>query len=87
MTQTVYSYVQVEGLHKWGNCPIDEVSYLRDLHRHTFHIKCYKTVYHDDRDIEFIQFQHTVKDYLQKYFDPTANCLNFGNFNAKSIQI
>ena len=64
----VYCTVTVEGIHNWPDCPIDEVKYLRDPHRHLFVIKAYKRVNHDDRDQEFIHLQHQIRVYLlQKY--------------------
>ncbi len=45
-----------------------DVSFLGTPHRHIFHFKVYIQVFHDDRDIEFIQF----KRWLEKcYTDGT----------------
>ena len=45
-----------------------DVSFLGTPHRHIFHFKVYIEVFHDDRDIEFIQF----KRWLEKcYTDGT----------------
>lgn len=60
----VYCTLQVEGVHNWPECPFEEVIYLRDLHRHMFHIKAYAAVNHDDRDIEFIMLKHKIQHYL-----------------------
>ena len=49
-------------MHQWENCPIEEVAYLKDLHRHTFFIECKKEVTHDDRDIEIICFKREIND-------------------------
>ena len=35
----------------------DDVSFLGYPHRHIFHFKVWIEVFHDDRDIEFIQFK------------------------------
>tara|TARA_R110002020_G_C15753260_1_gene726341 strand:- start:162 stop:479 length:318 start_codon:yes stop_codon:yes gene_type:complete len=53
------------GLHCWKNCPLDEVKYLKDKHRHTFYITCKKEVSHDDRDIEIIMFKNKILNYLE----------------------
>lgn len=50
----VFCTLQIDGTHYWKDCPIEEVSFLRNNHRHMFHIKAYKEVFHDDRDVEFI---------------------------------
>jgi hypothetical protein len=53
-----------EALHCWPNA-FDEVSYLKDKHRHNFHIRMHKRVIHDDRDVEFIWWKHQVQKYLK----------------------
>lgn len=83
---TIYSRLNVEGLHQWGNCPIDEVLYLKLLHRHNFEIIAYANTTHNDRDIEFIEFKHKIDKYLKdKYFDEIYKCLNFGNMSCEMI--
>lgn len=64
VTEEVYCTLQVEGIHKWPECPFDEVAYLRDPHRHVFHIKAFKLVTHSDRDVEFIMLKHRIEAYL-----------------------
>ena len=64
----IYCKVQFEGFHAWPECPIEEVSFLRDTHRHIFHIVAFKTVSHDDRDIEFIVLKHKIERYLNERY-------------------
>jgi hypothetical protein len=64
----VYCTVLFEGIHCWPGCPFEEVKYLRDPHRHIFHVKAYKQVFHDDRDVEFIMLKHQVERYLKNKF-------------------
>lgn len=49
----VWVSFQFEGFHCWPDAP-DVVGFLRDRHRHMFHVKAWKRVAHDDRDVEFI---------------------------------
>ena len=58
-----------EGMHKYPAALEDpklktgdeyDVSFLGYPHRHTFHFKVALEVFHDDRDIEFIQFQRWI---------------------------
>ena len=58
-----------EGMHKYPAALEDpklktgdeyDVSFLGYPHRHTFHFKVAIQVFHDDRDIEFIQFQRWI---------------------------
>lgn len=63
-----------EGIHKYpaalddpklATGDWDDVSYLGYPHRHIFHFKVSIEVFHDDRDIEFIQF----KRWLERLYD------------------
>ena len=62
-----------EGIHKYPAALEDpklatgdeyDVSFLGYPHRHIFHFKVWIEVFHDDRDIEFIQF----KRWLEKLY-------------------
>ena len=50
----------------------DDVSFLGVPHRHIFHFKVRIQVFHDDRDIEFIQF----KRWLEKLYNEDILELN-----------
>jgi hypothetical protein len=56
---TVYATTRFEGFHRWPDAPA-EVAFLRDRHRHEFHVKAYRTVTHDNRDIEFILLKRHI---------------------------
>ena len=58
-----------EGIHKYPGADTDpklatgnwdDVSFLGYSHRHIFHFKVWIEVFHDDRDIEFIQFKRWI---------------------------
>jgi hypothetical protein len=62
----VWVTFQKEGIHKYPAALTDpklatgdwlDVSFLGVPHRHIFHFKVAIQVFHDDRDIEFIQFK------------------------------
>jgi len=61
-----------EGIHKYPAAledpKLEDVSFLGYPHRHIFHFKVWIEVFHDDRDIEFIQFKdgwkHCIKAHL-----------------------
>ena len=85
MTKIVVT-LRVPGVHKYPNCPIEEVSYLGDYHRHMFHIKVEKPVTHDDRDIEILRFKKDIKDYLrEEYYDVESDVCFFGNMSCEMI--
>ena len=61
---------QKEGIHKYPAALTDpnlatgdeyDVSFLGYPHRHMFHFKVGIEVFHDDRDIEFIQFKRWLE--------------------------
>lgn len=73
---------QKEGIHKYPAALTDpnlatgdeyDVSFLGYPHRHIFHFKVAIEVFHDDRDIEFIQF----KRWLEKLYSESTLTLDF----------
>jgi len=64
----VYAHNEFEATHRWPDCDIEEVSYLKNEHRHIFKINSYKVVDHNNRDIEFIVLKHRVNDWLEKTY-------------------
>ena len=77
---------QVAGVHRWANCPIEEVSYLRDYHRHMFWFTVYKIVEHDDRDVEIIMFKKQVKSFIREnYFDLEHDACFFGDMSCEML--
>ena len=80
----VYCTLQVEGTHEWPECPFDEVGYLRNTHRHVFHVKAYVPVTHDDRDVEFIMLKHHIDEYLFNAYGEGDIC-KFGSMSCEMI--
>jgi hypothetical protein len=67
-----------EGIHKYPAAATDpnlatgdeyDVSFLASPHRHIFHFRVWIDVFHNDRDIEFIQF----KRWLENLYSPNNN--------------
>lgn len=63
---SIWVTFQKEGIHKYPQALTDpnlatgdeyDVSFLGHPHRHIFHFKIHIEVFHDDREIEFIQFK------------------------------
>ncbi len=80
-TKSIWVTFRKEGVHMYpaaatdpklatGNW--DDVSFLGVAHRHIFHFKIRIEVFHDDRDIEFIQF----KRWLEKLYSEDILELN-----------
>lgn len=92
------SYVWVTtsfpGFHRWKDAP-EECKYLRDWHRHIFHVKLYKKVSHDNRDIEFIKLKNKVTLYLNETyahakFDNSCEQIAknlLDNFDAECVEV
>jgi hypothetical protein len=66
---------QKEGIHRYPAALTDpklatgdeyDVSFLGHPHRHIFHFKVYLEVFHDDRDVEFIQFKRWLENLYNK---------------------
>ena len=62
----IFVQFQKEGIHKYPAAATDpllatgdqyDVSFLSSPHRHIFHFRVWIDVFHNDRDIEFIQFK------------------------------
>ena len=74
MKKLIWVTFRKEGIHKYPAALDDpklatgdeyDVSFLGYPHRHIFHFKVAIEVFHDDRDIEFIQF----KRWLEKLYN------------------
>ena len=66
---------QREGIHKYPAAETDpklntndeyDVSFLAHPHRHIFHFRVSIEVFHNDRDIEFIQFKRWLNSLYEK---------------------
>jgi hypothetical protein len=71
MKKMIWVTFQKEGIHKYPAALTDpnlatgdeyDVSFLGYPHRHMFHFKVAIEVFHDDRDIEFIQFKRWLEN-------------------------
>ena len=80
--RTIFVRFQKEGIHKYPAAATDpalatgdeyDVSFLATPHRHIFHFEVSIEVFHNDRDIEFIQF----KRWLEKQYSQGILELNY----------
>ena len=74
-----------EGIHKYPAALEDpklaDVNFLGYLHRHIFHFRVSIDVYHNDRDIEFIQF----KRWVESLYSGETNCLRLDYKSCEMI--
>ena len=70
-TNMIWVTFRREGINKYPAALTDpnlaDVSFLGHPHRHIFHFKVWLEVFHDDRDVEFIQF----KRWMENLYDST----------------
>lgn len=75
---------RIEGFHFWEAAP-DEVAFLRNRHRHLFHVKAGMPVEHLDRHREFFIEQRVLHKALQEHF--AANEHNVGSCEMICVHI
>lgn len=59
--RSVVVRTRFEGTHKWPEA-VGDVWYLRESHRHEFHVEVEVPVEHNDRQVEFIGLKQRLKD-------------------------
>lgn len=75
---TVIVNTSFEGFHRYENAP-KEVSFLRDVHRHIFHVNVEIEVFHDDRELEFILIKQKLDRYIKlRKWDVNSSCEQIG---------
>lgn len=71
----IWVTLRKEGIHKYPAAATDpllatgdeyDVSFLANPHRHIFHFRVWIDVFHNDRDIEFIQFKRWLENLYNK---------------------
>jgi len=73
------TYIEIktdfEATHNWPECPIDEVGFLRNEHRHKIYVTA-KIETTGDRQIEFFMFKGFIDDKINN---------NFGTSRVKKL--
>ena len=91
-TKMIWVTFRKEGNHKYPAALDDpklatgdeyDVSFLGNPHRHIFHFKVAIEVFHDDRDIEFIQF----KRWLERLYAEVESSTSVLQLNHKSCEM
>lgn len=85
MQTKIFVRTQFEGFHSYINAP-EQVKYLRDLHRHIFHVEITMTVFHDDREIEFIMLKNDVNTYLDVLKNTNHSCEQYAELILNYIE-
>lgn len=77
----VLASFQIEGFHCWPDAP-EPVAFLRDRHRHMFHVELEREVTHADRDVEIILLARAAKALLVEEFGERCE---FGTLSCEAI--
>ena len=64
MQSAVFCRTSFEGIHCWPEAPL-ETYYLRNPHRHVFHVEVEVDVKENDREIEFINLKHNIDRFIE----------------------
>lgn len=67
MSARIYIQTQFEAQHRWKDAPKAQ-EFLRNWHRHIFHVKVAFAVTHNERQIEFFEAKHRVDDFIRDNF-------------------
>ena len=82
-TNMIWITFRKEGIHSYPaaltDFDLEDVKFLGHPHRHMFRFKVWIEVFHDDRDIEFIQF----KRWLENLY--TGNTLQLDNKSCEMV--
>lgn len=81
--------LQIEGVHCWPDVKkhCNGVDFLEHPHRHMFHIKVWKRVNHDDRDVEIILEKRSIMKWLMESAGGTVSSpvVDFGTQSCEQI--
>ena len=93
-TMAVWVKTSFTGFHRWKDASA-EVAYLRDWHRHVFHVRVMVEVTHDNRDVEFHLLkgkvdQYLKEDYADQHFEASCEQIAVNlldRFNAALVEV
>ena len=77
---------QYEGMHCYPTAP-DDVSFLRQMHRHMFNYEAEIEVFHNDRELEFILVKHEIDDFVcNQNWPETVSCEQMAEAIGQCLQ-
>jgi hypothetical protein len=74
----------IKGFHRWDNAP-EHLKFLRHEHRHVFEITCVIPVTHDDRDLEIIETEIEIENYLMARYGDSHRHLQLGTMSCEML--
>jgi hypothetical protein len=85
MKKRIFVTFQVPGFHHWPGAP-EKHAFLRNPHRHVFHVRVDVIVTDSDREIEFIEFKSTALHTFADLRDGAIYGRHF-DFGARSCEM
>lgn len=76
------------GTHNWPEASMyagQEVDFLEDRHRHTFHVQGELEVSDSDREVEFFVFQKILDDSIRELYSHEGLVFNLGRRSCETI--
>lgn len=67
MKTVVWITTKFAAFHRWASAP-DPYAFLRDYHRHLFHVRLGVSVGHGDREVEFFDLKARLEEYLRESY-------------------
>lgn len=81
----VIASLRLPGFHSWPEAP-DEVSFLRQPHRHEFHVTMWKVVPHNDRETEIILMKAEAERKLRgRYPNHSGLGMSMGRDSCETV--
>lgn len=84
MTTQIIVTVPFRGLHCWPDATPHR-HYLGDPHLHTFKVRVWVPVQHDDRDVEFHDMQLILRDYIHNLFPEAGGFLQMAGTSCEQL--
>ncbi len=75
-----------EAQHRWEGAP-EEVDFLRTYHRHEFHVHVKVQVYHNDREMEFIQLKRNLEEQTKLWVEQADGHIRSCETTAEAIHL
>lgn len=80
----IFVRLQVPGLHRWDDAPANR-EYLRNTHRHLFHIEAECLVNHSNREIEFHDMLDAIRDYVDEQATHMKGGYSFAGMSCEMV--
>ena len=84
MRKNVVCHLYIEGFHRWEQAP-EHLKFLSYKHRHIFVIRVKFSVQDNNREIEIIETQKKIKDFIKRRFGVNDEVCDFGNMACEDI--